>query len=86
MKRWKGGDLFRVFGSDESTSLHRLSWLRFGGDVIACLLQGFLQKFCIGREMSYSSTGLQRTKTTGGTLQLGFRIDGSHELFGVLSS
>ena len=32
--------------------------------------------------MSYSSTGLQRTKTTGGALQLGFRIDGSHELFG----
>ena len=30
-------------------SLQRLSWLRFGGDVIACLLQGFLQKFCIGR-------------------------------------
>ena len=54
--------------------------------MIACLLQGVLQKFCIGREMSYSSTGLQRTKTTGGTLQLGFKVDGSHELFGELSS
>ena len=44
--------------------------------MIVCLLQGFLQKFCIGREMSYSSTGLQRTKRIGGALQLGFRIDG----------
>ena len=49
MKRWKGGDLFRVFGSDESIAFHRLSWLRFGGDVINCLLQGFLQKIFIGR-------------------------------------
>ena len=49
------------------------------GDVIVCFLQGFLQKFCIGRGNVIFLHRAAENKTIGGALQLGFRIDG---LFG----
>ena len=50
--------------------------------MIGCFLQGFLQKFCIGRGNVIFLHRAAENKSNWGALQLGFRVDGSHELFG----
>ena len=50
--------------------------------MIACLLQRFIQKFCIGRGNVIFLHRAAENKNNWGCSTVRFRIDGSQELFG----